>query len=136
MLMYFVVQHQRLHQGVIHFSLRIQGLLKDSGDGRKRWAYGGDFGDVPNDLNFCLNGLIWPDRTPHPALHGKLMIYIICTRTTVLGKSWLIALVIVFRSQVCVPTNQGFIKRRNAKGSFHRLSIFFLFLFLLAHFFT
>lgn len=30
------------------------------------WAYGGDFGDQPNDGNFCLNGLIAPDRTPHP----------------------------------------------------------------------
>lgn len=35
------------------------------------WAYGGDFGDTPNDLNFCLNGIVWPDRSPHPALHGE-----------------------------------------------------------------
>lgn len=47
-----------------------QGLLKENSDGRKYWAYGGDFGDTPNDLNFCINGLVWPDRTPHPALHG------------------------------------------------------------------
>ncbi|KFK34684.1 hypothetical protein AALP_AA5G178000 [Arabis alpina] len=46
-----------------------QGLLKMGSDGIKHWAYGGDFGDQPNDLNFCLNGLMWPDRTPHPALH-------------------------------------------------------------------
>ncbi|KAG0622115.1 hypothetical protein M758_3G073200 [Ceratodon purpureus] len=46
-----------------------QGLLKQGQDGVKHWAYGGDFGDVPHDLNFCLNGLIWPDRNPHPALH-------------------------------------------------------------------
>lgn len=58
--------------------------MKDNADGSKHWAYGGDFGDVPNDLNFCLNGLIWPDRTPHPALHGKLMIYVILTSTSVL----------------------------------------------------
>lgn len=32
------------------------------------WAYGGDFGDTPNDLNFCCDGLMWPDRTPHPAV--------------------------------------------------------------------
>lgn len=32
------------------------------------WAYGGDFGDVPNDANFCTDGIVWPDRTPHPAL--------------------------------------------------------------------
>ncbi|CAI9271187.1 unnamed protein product [Lactuca saligna] len=45
------------------------GLLKENANGSKYWAYGGDFGDTPNDLNFCLNGLIWPDRTPHPALN-------------------------------------------------------------------
>lgn len=32
------------------------------------WAYGGDFGDVPNDAQFCCNGLVFPDRQPHPAL--------------------------------------------------------------------
>ncbi|MDZ7826391.1 MAG: glycoside hydrolase family 2 TIM barrel-domain containing protein [Gammaproteobacteria bacterium] len=32
------------------------------------WGFGGDFGDEPNDANFCINGLVWPDRTPHPAL--------------------------------------------------------------------
>ncbi len=45
-----------------------QGLLKIDRQGRPYWAYGGDFGDEVNDLNFCINGLIWPDRTPHPAL--------------------------------------------------------------------
>ncbi len=30
------------------------------------WAYGGDFGDQPNDDNFCCNGLIQADRTPQP----------------------------------------------------------------------
>lgn len=52
-----------------------QGLLKEAKDGNKYWAYGGDFGDVPNDLNFCLNGLLWPDRTPHPALHEVKYVY-------------------------------------------------------------
>ena len=32
------------------------------------WAYGGDFGDEPNDANFVTDGIVWPDRTPHPAL--------------------------------------------------------------------
>lgn len=50
----------------------MQGLLKDGPDGNKHWAYGGDFGDIPNDLNFCLNGIVWPDRTLHPAVHGVL----------------------------------------------------------------
>ncbi|MGB9750892.1 glycoside hydrolase family 2 TIM barrel-domain containing protein [Roseiflexus castenholzii] len=37
--------------------------------GRIYWAYGGDFGDVPNDANFVCDGLVWPDRSPHPALY-------------------------------------------------------------------
>ena len=46
-----------------------QGLLEEDDRGRVYWAYGGDFGDEPNDKNFCINGLVWPDRTPHPAMH-------------------------------------------------------------------
>ncbi len=45
-----------------------QGLLKTADDGQTYWAYGGDFGDEINDANFCINGLIWPDRTPQPAM--------------------------------------------------------------------
>ncbi|XVF00254.1 hypothetical protein REPUB_Repub03eG0269200 [Reevesia pubescens] len=52
-----------------------QALLKDNENGNKYWAYGGDFGDTPNDLNFCLNGLTWPDRTPHPAVHEVKYVY-------------------------------------------------------------
>ena len=37
-------------------------------DGGKHWLYGGDFSDTPNDLNFVCDGLVWPDRTPHPAM--------------------------------------------------------------------
>lgn len=53
------------------FSKNIQGLLKENADGSKSWAYGGDFGDIPNDSNFCLNGIVWPDRTLHPAVNGN-----------------------------------------------------------------
>ena len=42
-----------------------QGLRCETQEGRTYWAYGGDFGDEPNDTNFCINGLVWPDRTPH-----------------------------------------------------------------------
>ena len=45
-----------------------QGLLRHTAEGEPWYAYGGDFGDVPNDDNFCINGLIAPDRTPHPGL--------------------------------------------------------------------
>lgn len=44
------------------------GLKQKTADGQDYWAYGGDFGDTPNDLNFVCDGLVWPDRTPHPGL--------------------------------------------------------------------
>ncbi len=44
------------------------GLVQTQPDGSQRWAYGGDFGDEPNDGNFCTDGLVWPDRRPKPAL--------------------------------------------------------------------
>jgi beta-galactosidase len=43
-----------------------QGLTKHTDDGTAYWAYGGDFGDTENDRQFCINGLLFPDRTPHP----------------------------------------------------------------------
>ena len=39
------------------------------------WAYGGDFGDKPNDGAFCLNGLLAPDRTPHPHYYEVQHVY-------------------------------------------------------------
>lgn len=47
---------------------RDQGLAETDAQGRAYWAYGGHFGDEPNDANFCINGLVGPDGTPHPAL--------------------------------------------------------------------
>ena len=44
------------------------GLVQELPDGTRRWAYGGDFGDEPNDGNFCIDGVVFPDRTPKPAL--------------------------------------------------------------------
>lgn len=47
-----------------------QGLLtKDKESGKLFWGYGGDFGDFPNDAQFVCNGIIWPDRRPHPAAY-------------------------------------------------------------------
>jgi len=45
------------------------GLKQKTADGEEYWAYGGDFGDEPNDLNFVCDGLVWPDRAPHPGLY-------------------------------------------------------------------
>lgn len=32
------------------------------------FTYGGDFGDTPNDINFCVDGLVYPDRRVHTGL--------------------------------------------------------------------
>ncbi|MCF7360477.1 beta-galactosidase [Vibrio diazotrophicus] len=45
-----------------------QGITKTDENGTKYWAYGGDFGDEINDRQFCINGLIFPDRTVHPTV--------------------------------------------------------------------
>ena len=37
-------------------------------DSEKGYTYGGDFDDYPNDGNFCVDGLVYPDRTPHTGL--------------------------------------------------------------------
>ncbi len=52
-----------------------QGLRKISEDGKEYWAYGGDFGDEPNDKNFCINGIVMPDRKPNPALYEVKKVY-------------------------------------------------------------
>jgi beta-galactosidase len=44
------------------------GILRCTEDGRPYMAYGGDFGDTPNDLNFCCDGIVGADRVPHPGL--------------------------------------------------------------------
>jgi beta-galactosidase len=51
-----------------------QGIaMKESG--LEYWVYGGDFGDKPNDGPFCINGLIAPDRTPHPHYYEVQHVY-------------------------------------------------------------
>lgn len=44
------------------------GLRFPGGSRPGAFAYGGDFGDDPNDGNFVITGLLFPDRTPSPAL--------------------------------------------------------------------
>ena len=52
-----------------------QGLRKKDEQGREFWAYGGDYGDTPNDKNFCCNGLLQPDRKLNPSMHEVKKVY-------------------------------------------------------------
>ena len=44
-------------------------------DGRVKYGYGGDWGERHNDGNFCCDGLVWPDRTPHSGLKELKQVY-------------------------------------------------------------
>lgn len=44
------------------------GIRQHTPSGEEWFAYGGDFGDEPNDGNFCIDGLNFPDRIPHTGL--------------------------------------------------------------------
>jgi beta-galactosidase len=46
-----------------------QGIRRKGKNGKDFYAYGGDFGDRPNDDNFCTNGLVSPDRDLHPGIY-------------------------------------------------------------------
>jgi beta-galactosidase len=45
------------------------------GGNKQYWAYGGDFGDVPNDGNFCCNGIVAPDRALNPHANEVRKVY-------------------------------------------------------------
>jgi beta-galactosidase len=66
--------HKRLI-GAFVWDFVDQGIRKRSPDGKSYWGYGGDFGDVPNDDNFCCNGLVQPDRKPNPSLAEVKKVY-------------------------------------------------------------
>jgi beta-galactosidase len=55
-------------QGGFIWEWKDHGIRQRLANGRERFAYGGQFGDEPNDLNFVADGLVGPDGTPHPAL--------------------------------------------------------------------
>jgi beta-galactosidase len=62
-----IYAHPQLQGGFI-WDWVDQGFLKKDAEGRTFWAYGGDYGPpgTPSDKNFCCNGLVLPDRKPHP----------------------------------------------------------------------
>ena len=55
-------------QGGFIWDWKDQGIRRVNDDGVEWFAYGGDMGDAPHDGHFCFDGLIGPERTPHPGL--------------------------------------------------------------------
>ena len=59
-------------QGAFIWDWVDQGLY----DAEKGWTYGGDYGvDAPSDANFLCNGIVNPDRTPHPGYYEVKHVY-------------------------------------------------------------
>lgn len=63
-----VIDRHRLLQGGFIWEWKDHGLRQSLGDGRHRFAYGGQFGDSPHDGNFVADGLVSPEVIPHPAI--------------------------------------------------------------------
>ena len=72
-----VIEKYDVLQGGFIWDWVDQGLLAKTPEGDSYWAYGGDLGGQAyhNDANFCLNGLVNPDRTPHPSLFEVKKVY-------------------------------------------------------------
>ena len=62
-------------QGGFIWEWKDHGLRRELPDGSKRLAYGGDFGDTPNDGNFVADGLVSAELEPHPAMREVAWVY-------------------------------------------------------------
>ncbi len=60
-------RHPRLAGGFV-WEWTDHGVKTRTPDGAEYYAFGGDFGDYPNDYNFCIDGLVYPDRRVHKGL--------------------------------------------------------------------
>jgi beta-galactosidase len=72
-----VIESHPTMQGGFIWDWVDQGILTKNEAGEKYWGYGGDFGgfNFQNDENFCSNGIVAPDRSPHPALFEVKKVY-------------------------------------------------------------
>jgi beta-galactosidase len=72
-----VIYANRQLQGGLIWDWVDQGILKKNERGESFWAYEGDFGpqEIPTAKNFCCNGLVLPDRKPHPHIWEVKKVY-------------------------------------------------------------
>jgi beta-galactosidase len=72
-----IIRSSKNMQGGFIWDWVDQGFAVTDEVGRKYWSYGGDMGsqNYTNDENFCHNGLVWPDRIPHPGAYEVKKVY-------------------------------------------------------------
>lgn len=67
-----ILKHDKLMGGCIWEMIDHAILNKD---GNYKWTYGGDHGEFVHDGNFCVDGLFYPDRKPHPGAINMKSVY-------------------------------------------------------------
>jgi beta-galactosidase len=82
-----ITSHRGLQGGFI-WDWIDQGIEAFTPEGEKYWKYGGDFGDLPTDYDFCLNGLLFPDQTPKPAMTECRQVFAPVALKTLPGKPY------------------------------------------------
>ena len=72
-----LIEGHKVMQGGFIWDWVDQGLLTKNKDGEEFWAYGGDFGPdtVASSGNFCMNGIVNPDRGLKPAIYEVKKVY-------------------------------------------------------------
>ena len=72
-----IIRKYPLLQGGCIWDWVDQGLAEKDAEGNKYWAFGGDYGEngTPSDGNFCINGLVFPDRTTKPHTEEMRKVY-------------------------------------------------------------
>ncbi len=72
-----VIESNPVFMGACVWDWVDQGLYKKDKNGNEFFAYGGDFGppDIPSDGNFCINGLILPNRKISPKMWEVKKVY-------------------------------------------------------------
>ena len=72
-----IIRSSRHMQGGFIWDWVDQGIRARDANGKTFWAYGGDLGSghLQNDLNFCANGLVAADRSPHPGIYEVKKVY-------------------------------------------------------------
>ena len=78
------IDRQRQLQGGFIWEWKDHGIRQATRNG-ERFAYGGQFGDEPNDGNFVADGLVSPEGVPHPAMQEVAWVH---RPVSVLAAGW------------------------------------------------
>ena len=64
----FIQQHEVMSGGFVWEWCDHAVYAGETEDGKAKYLYGGDHNEYPHDGNFCVDGLVYPDRRPHTGL--------------------------------------------------------------------